>query len=443
MRRVVAVLMGVAMVIVAGGVAEAAITHRQDGPFGMLVASSSAEQQPEQGMASAPGTKVSKAAAKVAKVKPAPSLIGGVEPVHQVLDLLGHQRTELHYAEAEYVKPHFSNLLLLPGQYLKVSDPAGRESRYYGPEGLPLADPASLLDLGKTLSGGPLKGVDTWAMSVPGDTAVLEVVSKRLPTDKLGLPTEKLGGLGVTVDKVARGFSKKELAAKEKPRTESVCKRDDKSDAVCFQSEYPKEFEHAKPVARLLINGVELCTAWRIGANNRMLTNQHCIASQRDVSNTEVWFNYQCEVCGGSKSVPVTKVYGDQFLATDDKLDFSLFTVDDFEAIQPFGYLEFDDRRPDAGEEIYIPQHPGGNAKQIAMTSDVDRGANCKVDDPNFEGYGPGTDVSYFCDTEGGSSGSPVLSRRTHKVVALHHFGGCPNSGVRVDLIQKKLAGKL
>ncbi|MEV6523536.1 serine protease [Longispora sp. NPDC051575] len=438
MRRVVAVLMGVAILVVAGGVAEAAITHRQDGPFGMLVAAST-DQQPEQGMAGAPEAKSKapgKTQAKESKIRPAPALIGGIEPVNQVLDLLGNGRTELHYKDAEYVKPHISKLVLLPGQYLKVSDKAGKESRYYGPEGLPL-NPASLLDVGKTLSNGPLTGVDKWVMSVPGDTAVLEVVSKRLP-----LPTEKLGGLGVTVDKVARGFGKKELAAKEKPRTESVCKRDDKSDAVCFQSEYPREFEHAKPVARLLINGVELCTAWRIGANNRMLTNQHCIASQRDVNNTEVWFNYQCAVCGAAKSEPVTKVWGDQFLATDDKLDFTLFSVGEFEEIQSFGYLEFDDRRPDAGEEIYIPQHPGGQTKQIAMTSDAD-GANCKVDDPNFEGYGPGTDVSYFCDTEGGSSGSPVLSRRTHKVVALHHFGGCPNSGVRVDLIQKKIAGKL
>ena len=50
-----------------------------------------------------------------------------------------------------------------------------------------------------------------------------------------------------------------------------------------------------------------------------------------------------------------------------------------------------------------------------------------------------GTDVAYFCDTEGGSSGSPVLSRDTGKVVALHHFGGCPNSGVRIDLIYAAL----
>ena len=58
---------------------------------------------------------------------------------------------------------------------------------------------------------------------------------------------------------------------------------------------------------------------------------------------------------------------------------------------------------------------------------------------PNYTGYAAGSDVSYYCDTEGGSSGSPVLSRATNKVVALHHFGGCPNSGVRADLLAAKL----
>ncbi|HKZ76466.1 MAG TPA: proprotein convertase P-domain-containing protein, partial [Actinomycetota bacterium] len=41
-------------------------------------------------------------------------------------------------------------------------------------------------------------------------------------------------------------------------------------------------------------------------------------------------------------------------------------------------------------------------------------------------------DVGYLCDTEGGSSGSPVLGYSDHKVIALHHCGGCANSGVQI-----------
>ena len=63
--------------------------------------------------------------------------------------------------------------------------------------------------------------------------------------------------------------------------------------------------------------------------------------------------------------------------------------------------------------------------------------------DPLYDGYAKDTDVSYYCDTAGGSSGSPVISRKTDKVIALHHFGGCPNSGVRIDLIYSKIKSLL
>jgi len=36
-----------------------------------------------------------------------------------------------------------------------------------------------------------------------------------------------------------------------------------------------------------------------------------------------------------------------------------------------------------------------------------------------------------------------VISRKTNKVVALHHFGGCPNSGVRADILYGKLKNLL
>ena len=132
-----------------------------------------------------------------------------------------------------------------------------------------------------------------------------------------------------------------------------------------------------------------------------------------------------------------TKVWGDRVLATDDRLDYTLFSVQDFDTIGRFGYLQLDVRAPRAGEELYIPQHPGGEPTQIA------RGGNCAVADPSYWGYDRGTDLSYYCDTEGGSSGSPVLSRSSDRVIGLHHFGGCPNSGVRIDQIYEQVGNLL
>jgi hypothetical protein len=126
-------------------------------------------------------------------------------------------------------------------------------------------------------------------------------------------------------------------------------------------------------------------------------------------------------------------------LSTDRNLDYTLFSVEDFDRIKKFGYLSIDTGRPAKGTEVYIPQHPGGDPTRIAMDSDRDRAGNCAVEDPLYDGYAKDSDVSYHCDTAGGSSGSPVLSRATDKVIAIHHFGGCPNSGVRIGLINNRI----
>jgi hypothetical protein len=47
--------------------------------------------------------------------------------------------------------------------------------------------------------------------------------------------------------------------------------------------------------------------------------------------------------------------------------------------------------------------------------------------------------MGYTCDTSGGNSGSPVLSS-SHKVLALHHLGGCLNEGARMSLIYPQIS---
>ncbi len=343
------------------------------------------------------------------KEMPATTLerVGATDPVHRTLDYVSttHSLT-LKYQGASYVKVHFSRLTLLPGDWLTISDGHGRQARTYR----------------FGLAGA-------WAMSVDGDTAVLTLHGR----------LAKLTGYGVTVDKVAHGYPAGQL----RKRPESVCGTDNSADAVCYRSADPVAYRNSKAVARLLINGDELCSAWRVGPDNRMFTNHHCFTSTLDARNTEVWFNYECAICGGFATLPPVKVSGDTVLATDPVLDYTLFTVQDFATIRAFGYLSLDVRDPAAGEELYIPQHPGGDPTVLAMNSDQDRGGNCRVRDNAVDGYGTGTDVSYLCDTAGGSSGSPVLSRVSDKVVALHHFGGCPNAGVRIDLIYSQVASLL
>ncbi|MER7273354.1 serine protease [Dactylosporangium sp. NPDC000244] len=330
------------------------------------------------------------------------------------------------YAGADYVKVHFSRLALSDGDKVVVSDASGAEQYEYTAE--------------------ELSGSDNWTMSVSGDRAVVRV--RKAGKDVFGIRS-RLASMGVTVDKVARGQTATERAKADAdrkaalaaaPHEESICGRANETEnAACYKSSDPVAYANSKPVARLLINGVELCTAWRVGTQNRMLTNHHCFTTSREARSTEVWFNYECAQCNGGNTLRPVKVMGDQVLATDDILDYTLFSVKNFAQIQQFGYLQIDDRAPVRGEELYIPQHPRGAPTVITSQDSTERSGNCAVSDPSYDGYAANTDMSYYCDTDGGSSGSPVISRRTNKVIALHHFGGCPNSGVRIDRIAAQL----
>jgi PKD repeat protein len=114
--------------------------------------------------------------------------------------------------------------------------------------------------------------------------------------------------------------------------------------------------------------------------------------------------------------------------------------VNDFESISKYGYLGLDVRNGAIGEGIFIPQHGLGQPKQIALESDMNLGGLCRIDDVDHYGYAPGSDIGYFCDTTTSSSGSPVISSVTGKVIALHHLGGCFNSGTKISKIWPQVA---
>ena len=203
-----------------------------------------------------------------------------------------------------YVKLHFTDLRILPGDVLTVSNPDGTEKYTY------------TRDLRSSLTATP-DATGFWAMSITGDRALVSVTN----------PLSR-----VRIDKLTRGYTEAEMSSQ--PSVRSICGTNDYKDAVCYQSSNPTEFGKTASVAKLLRNGSSLCTAWRVGPNNRMLTNNHCFTS---VSGIEVWFNYQCPTCGGTASATVTKVLAAQVLKTDAPLDYTLFTVNNFAAISSFG----------------------------------------------------------------------------------------------------------
>jgi hypothetical protein len=89
--------------------------------------------------------------------------------------------------------------------------------------------------------------------------------------------------------------------------------------------------------------------------------------------------------------------------------------------------LAVSDEDPSSGMPLYVVQHPNGDPKRVSRN-------DCSVDEVSVAGRGmANTDFSHRCDTLGGSSGAPVVSLATHKVVGLHHLGFEEDSVMRLN----------
>lgn len=347
---------------------------------------------------------------------PAPLRVGELEPAS--ISVAGpyekafgaEARTfRVSFPEATYIRVHFAKFDLAPGDWLTIASPDGLESY--------------------TFTGrGPNGTGEFWASSVLGDTAVVR------------LQAAVGGGGGFEIDSFGRGTAD---LVPDLPGpgagTESECGTTDWEDAKCRQG--TTEYDRAKGVALELIGCCSACTAFKVSDSGQFLTNNHCISSQSGVNSTELRFYYETSGCGGTASYSGS-VVGGSFLATNGTLDYTLFRSSGDTSSIPC--LPLDPRLPPVGEGIYIAGHPYAGPKKLSIR-DTTKGQSglCAVDASPYPGNDSTSDVGYYCDTAGGSSGSPVLSAQTQKVVALHHFGGCLNSGVRIDRIYGQISGLL
>jgi hypothetical protein len=286
-------------------------------------------------------------------------------------------------------------------------------------------------------------------------------------------------------------------------------------EAVCFKKCAPQMYAKANAVARLLIreyaedprrgwdrfggsarrstNSWSFCTGWILGRGNYIMTNYHCVAdalakyqsssswsssglsngsggsnvsnSRDEYATADVNLLAETKTCTdhgykGEKSgvVEATRV---AVVAVSKSLDYALLVANrnrsDPDLSTKYGFLTIRTTGPVDGEPIYIPQHPNGEPKEIAATSDGKLAAIhvAGAVEPNWS-FGQAVqavspDVWYDTDTRPGSSGSPVISQRDNAVVALHHAGGVApgygggggsderNYGVRTDLIARDL----
>ena len=180
------------------------------------------------------------------------------------------------YPGAEYLVFQFDRFDLAPGDWLEIRNPdATQVVRYEG-------------------RGFKDQGGDFISKMILGSEAEILLWSSGPNTDHYGY----------RIDRVTRGFNQLELAMRD-GEPEAICGTDDKKDAVCYESSYPDVYDKARAVARIVMDGSALCTAWLVSCENHVITNNHCtwddddFDTQGELDRMEFQFMYQDATCGG------------------------------------------------------------------------------------------------------------------------------------------------
>jgi formylglycine-generating enzyme required for sulfatase activity len=188
----------------------------------------------------------------------------------------------------------------------------------------------------------------------------------------------------------------------------------------------------ALPVGRLdlLVNGpmgsgVANCTASIISARH-IITNNHCFPEgQGAVKQASLLMDFYSEDNEATakrfevKVVPVER---------NAALDFAIAEVSGNPAAT-FGRIALEPRDPEPGESLLIIHHPMGMPKHMTR-------GGCRAHAPISV---QGMDIRHRCDTLPGSSGSPILSEGSGRMIGLH-YGGSPNPGPTTWNFGKRLS---
>lgn len=178
------------------------------------------------------------------------------------------------------------------------------------------------------------------------------------------------------------------------------------------QATDPNYIRWGHSVARLTFvtdddKAVSTCTGFLIGAD-LFLTNEHCPRSIQEQRSAIVEFDYDSESAR-------TRIYRLKTrLERNEALDFAIYKLNRPLTDRSFLKLANDDQNLTNQKPLIIIQHPAGLPKRLAaFQCDVKTLAT---------GVQPETDFGHECDTQGGSSGSPIQNANG-LVVGIHHYG--------------------
>ena len=270
---------------------------------------------------------------------------------------------------------------------------------------------------GKTVVSGPLE---------PGAAEWWSPVLERAPA----VATARLvGPAGQTPPQV---LADRIATLDQRPTPQAITPPRDDSASITRASALIKTW--GKSIARLQFIGADgngyFCTAFLV-STSLMLTNNHCINTDAEMQSAIAEFDYDA----ANASVETRRFAA--LLAHDENLDYALvrLTTPSTRAALPLKDMTIAEQ-----QGLLIIEHPAGKPKRFSLI-------DCQVRGIELPGMGSAkTDFGHFCDTEGGSSGSPIQDPVSGSVLGLHHLGFdsasaiVVNRGVKIGLILSDLA---
>jgi hypothetical protein len=175
----------------------------------------------------------------------------------------------------------------------------------------------------------------------------------------------------------------------------------------------PERRNWAKAVVRVRFPSTDdeyeySCTGFLISPS-LLMTNEHCARIEEEWRSADVDLDFDEP---GTR--PTNINHFDALLMSDVPRDFAIFHLKvPVTDRQP---LQLDAAVPGLTNNLMVIQHPGGQIKQISLI-------DCRVVTPPSGYPSSEYDLVHLCDSQTGSSGSPVIDDGTKKVVALHHSG--------------------
>lgn len=313
----------------------------------------------------------------------------------------GNAEVSIHHPGSAYIQLYFSRIALPKGALIEVSSPDGAQFSLYGHHDF------AGMQAGKDQFFSPL--------SISGDSAIIKVI---YPINHRALTSDAVYLAHYEVPPPKRAH---DVAPKGGRVKRSIVGSDERLPSVCLEALYPRSLSTA--AAKTGGYG----TAWSVGSGNTMMTNHHVVRNQSALGYGEIWFNYASSNCSpASEPQNIVKIKPATLITTGSggSTDYTLFSLDPFDYENAkikylFGSYKIKEGVSAIGEPLYIPQHGNGGImpQRIAYTK---AGQACRI-----TSFGANKYTSWYnCDTQGGSSGSPVLSLNSNEVVALHYAGG-------------------